>query len=54
MEGMLSVGPDYPGGLPVTRDFPGTGSYTVNLAGPLIPATVSLRATRDPPGARAR
>jgi hypothetical protein len=38
----------------VTRDFLETGSYSVNVAGQLVPATVSLRAPYDPSGARAR
>ena len=43
-----------PAGRPVTRDFLETGSYSVNVAGQLVPATVSLRAPYDPSGARAR
>jgi glycine cleavage system aminomethyltransferase T len=43
-----------PAGLPVTREFAGTGSYSVNVAGQLIPATASLRAPYDPSGTRVR
>jgi heterotetrameric sarcosine oxidase gamma subunit len=43
-----------PAGDPVTRDFAGTGSYQVNVAGQLAAATVSLRAPYDPDGHRVR
>jgi heterotetrameric sarcosine oxidase gamma subunit len=43
-----------PDGTPVTREFAGTGSFSVNVAGHLVPATVSLRAPYDPSGARVR
>jgi heterotetrameric sarcosine oxidase gamma subunit len=43
-----------PAGAPVTRDFLETGSYTVNVAGQLVPARVSLRPPYDPSGRRVR
>ncbi|HEX5294329.1 MAG TPA: FAD-dependent oxidoreductase [Streptosporangiaceae bacterium] len=43
-----------PAGVPVTREFAAAGSYSVNVAGELIPATASLRAPYDPAGTRVR
>jgi heterotetrameric sarcosine oxidase gamma subunit len=43
-----------PAGGPVSREFARTGSYSVNVAGQLVPATVSLRAPYDPDSRRVR
>jgi glycine cleavage system aminomethyltransferase T len=43
-----------PAGAPLTRDFAGTGSYQVSVAGQLVSARVSLRPPYDPDGRRVR
>jgi glycine cleavage system aminomethyltransferase T len=41
-----------PAGDPVTADFARAGTYTVNVGGTLVGATVGLRPPYDPSGAR--
>lgn len=43
-----------PAGTPVTAAFARTGTYQVNVAGQLVPATASLRPPYDPAGLRVR
>jgi glycine cleavage system aminomethyltransferase T len=43
-----------PDGDVVGRDFVGSGAYSVNVGGAVVPATATLRAPYDPAGAKIR